>query len=617
MNFRNQLLVLFSLVVFGCKGPIGVEINSKIDSNFFDKKDAKVPKINNVTISGENLKLTGTDIDSVKNAEIEINGTKSNLVIKNKNSSEINLSTAGNLFMVAGQIFKVFLKTANAQAVILAQFEIADGSITTNKLNGPLSGSGVSNGQVLSWSGSAWVPVNLTSGIDYKGTYNANTNTPDIANLTNQNGDFYIVSSAGSQDLGSGNVSLNLGDWVMYSNGSWDVLPSTNSVSSVFGRTGAVTAQNNDYTWAQINKITSSIGDIADVDLSTSPNNGEVLMFNGTSWIPGVVSSTPTAGSITNSMLAGSIDQSKITGLVSALSSKEGVISTGTNSQYFRGDKTWRELNTDAVTEGTNLYFTDARAISALATTLSNYVTSSSLSTGLSGKENSISTGTNSQYFRGDKTWRDLNTDAVTEGTNLYFTNTRAVTAMSGADINGVVFPGSPAQTLIVPLAPVSFTDAVNKQYVDNKIDSNGVWTKATNDIYFSNKVTIGGSTIEERLTVNGNIKATGQIYSGVYTDTTGQINFSSGNTATTNYNCSGSIQFTDLFPGTAYAFVNTNTGTTKCDFNTTVLLSTGGTQTVSYRFIPTNDLRASNSHTVYSLMRINNIVYVNWTTGY
>ncbi len=36
----------------------------------------------------------------------------------------------------------------------------------------------------------------------------------------------------------------------------------TDTVTSVFGRTGAVTAQNNDYTWAQIDKTTSNIADI-------------------------------------------------------------------------------------------------------------------------------------------------------------------------------------------------------------------------------------------------------------------------------------------------------------------------------------------------------------------
>lgn len=45
----------------------------------------------------------------------------------------------------------------------------------------------------------------------------------------------------------------------------------------------------------------------------------------------------------------------------------------------------------------------------------------------LSGKENTISSGTTSQYWRGDKTWQTLSTLAVTENTNLYFTNSRAI----------------------------------------------------------------------------------------------------------------------------------------------------------------------------------------------
>lgn len=47
------------------------------------------------------------------------------------------------------------------------------------------------------------------------------------------------------------------------------------------------------------------------------------------------------------------------------------------------------------------------------------------------GGEPAITAGTTSQYWRGDKTWQTLNTTAVTEGTNLYFTNTRARDAIS------------------------------------------------------------------------------------------------------------------------------------------------------------------------------------------
>jgi hypothetical protein len=54
--------------------------------------------------------------------------------------------------------------------------------------------------------------------------------------------------------------------------------------------------------------------------------------------------------------------QGDVTGLVAALAAKEPSITAGTTSQYWRGDKTWQTLSTTNVAEGTNLYFTNARA---------------------------------------------------------------------------------------------------------------------------------------------------------------------------------------------------------------------------------------------------------------
>ncbi len=45
----------------------------------------------------------------------------------------------------------------------------------------------------------------------------------------------------------------------------------------------------------------------------------------------------------------------------SLLAAKEGSANASIASQYYRGDKTWQTLNSDAVTEGSRLYFTDAR----------------------------------------------------------------------------------------------------------------------------------------------------------------------------------------------------------------------------------------------------------------
>ena len=47
----------------------------------------------------------------------------------------------------------------------------------------------------------------------------------------------------------------------------------------------------------------------------------------------------------------------------------EPTITPGLVTQYWAGDKTWQTLNTDAVVEATNLYFTDARARQSISVT--------------------------------------------------------------------------------------------------------------------------------------------------------------------------------------------------------------------------------------------------------
>lgn len=82
----------------------------------------------------------------------------------------------------------------------------------------------------------------------YKGTWNASTNTPALADGTGDNGNAYRVSVAGSQDLGAGSISFSVDDRVIYNGATWEKWDANDAVQSVFGRTGAVTAQAGDYS---------------------------------------------------------------------------------------------------------------------------------------------------------------------------------------------------------------------------------------------------------------------------------------------------------------------------------------------------------------------------------
>ena len=73
------------------------------------------------------------------------------------------------------------------------------------------------------------------SAIEYKGTWNADTNTPTLVDGTGTLGDMYIVSVAGTQNLGSGTISFDVGDRVLYDGSVWQQLSSGGNVASVNG----------------------------------------------------------------------------------------------------------------------------------------------------------------------------------------------------------------------------------------------------------------------------------------------------------------------------------------------------------------------------------------------
>ena len=70
------------------------------------------------------------------------------------------------------------------------------------------------------------------------------------------------------------------------------------------------------------------------------------------------------------------------TDLVAALALKQNEITAATTAQYYRGDKSFQTLDTLAVPENTNLYFTNARARSAISLTTTGTTGASTYNSG-------------------------------------------------------------------------------------------------------------------------------------------------------------------------------------------------------------------------------------------
>lgn len=118
-------------------------------------------------------------------------------------------------------------------------------------VNADLPASGVSANTYGSSSAIPVVTVNskgvitgvttasFTGGLSYQGSWNASTNTPTLVSSVGVNGDYYIVSVAGSTNL-DGVTDWQIGDWAIFNGATWQKIDQTNLVSSVNGQVGVV-----------------------------------------------------------------------------------------------------------------------------------------------------------------------------------------------------------------------------------------------------------------------------------------------------------------------------------------------------------------------------------------
>lgn len=126
-----------------------------------------------------------------------------------------------------------------------------------------------------------------------------------------------------------------------------------------------------------------------------------------------------------------------------------------------------RTISTTApLTGGGDLSADRTISMPAATTSVSGYLTSTDWNT-FNNKEGAITAGTTAQYYRGDKTFQTLDTLAVAENTNLYYTQARFDTAFSGksttnlAEGTNLYFTTARAQAAISGTAPIDVSGGV------------------------------------------------------------------------------------------------------------------------------------------------------------
>jgi len=262
-------------------------------------------------------------------------------------------------------------------------------------------------------------------------------------------------------------------------------------------------SNNKTYAFQEIHSMPfATISETAKQLTQLGAGNGEVLKWNDTTkkWEPGpasvgtvtgVTASTPLVVANGTSAPALSINQATTStdGYLSAadwnaFNSKQGALTGGLSTQYYRGDNSWQTLDTSAVPQGaTNLYFTNALALGVPL--------GASLNAALTG--NITSADTILSAF--GRTQNQINSLSSSSANYLLKNTTDSVTGQVtiNATTGSLLLPRTPSDAELTQAANVNYV----KTYADTKLPLSG--GTLTNDLTLNTQARFkGGSNYVE-----------------------------------------------------------------------------------------------------------------------
>jgi hypothetical protein len=274
------------------------------------------------------------------------NNKQNSLTIGNATTSTTGVTIGGGTGSVIGAGLTINIATASGiQNGLLSStdwntFNSKQNALVVGNLTSPTTGITVTNGtgavigagtsiSIATASGST---AGLLSSTDWT-TFNSKQNALTLGNATTSTSGI-TINGGTAAIIGSG-MTIN----IVNANGSQNGLLSSADWTTFNSKQGALTIGN----------------------LTTSTSGINIAGGTGAVIGAGATVNIATASGSQNGLLS-SADWS-------TFNNKEGSLAAGTTAQYYRGDKTWQTLDTLAVPENTNQYFTIARARTSISAT--------------------------------------------------------------------------------------------------------------------------------------------------------------------------------------------------------------------------------------------------------
>lgn len=256
-----NLIIYFVAIVLlsSCIGKNEVEVNLKNPKKSTQKESLNIT-ISNIQVVNHQIVITGTNLTSVSNFNIKESGAITNLQIESRTSTTIVANTLSNVTFTVGKILDFVFSNAQAASTFTVNFALCDSTLGGKGFNCAITPN---DKEVLSYDAASglWKP-RAVNGISYQGSWDANDPDP----IATTAGEYWIVSVA--------RAPYQVGDWIVFNGSTFDQIDNSQMITSVFGRTGVVTALEGDYNLTKLSDVTI-----------TAPTTNQVLTYNGSSWV--------------------------------------------------------------------------------------------------------------------------------------------------------------------------------------------------------------------------------------------------------------------------------------------------------------------------------------------
>lgn len=408
----------------------------------------------NISTNAANITSNDSDISSLQ-TDVSTNTSNINTNASNISNNDTDIATnvsniATNTSGIATNVTNIATNASNISSndtdISNLQGDVSTntGNISTNATNISSNDTDISNlqsdkqntseknqanGYAPLDSGAkipiANLPDSVVGQVEYQGTWNASTNIPSLPSASTSKGHYYVVATAGTYQT----ISYAIGDWVISNGTAWEKVDNTDAVTTVFGRLGAIVANESDYSG-----FYPLLSDLSTTNSNVS-NNASNITTNATDITTNASNIATNTSNISSNDTDIATNASNISTNTSNISSNDTDIATNTsniatNTSGVATNVTNISTNATNISSNDTDIATNASGISTNASGISTNVTNIATNTSdISTNAGNISTNTTNISSN--------DTDIATNASNIS-TNTSNISTNT-TDIAGKV----------------------------------------------------------------------------------------------------------------------------------------------------------------------------------